>query len=316
MGNSHWRKLKTDDLPSCRLELRNCLSQHLPEELGFGFSEIFRLDHDLSYIETRFAPAAPVAILSRMDLREPRLVVTLGLTGTSRFVGARGEEILFTEGYTTITAFHSSDGERQYEADKSLVQMRFSVSKSWLDRYFGENRASPFFAGDEVRTVARRPISGLALNASRQLLAGKETEDAGNLLMHGQSLLILSAELSPLFENESHSSARINARDKAMAHQARDILFEEFKNPPSLAELAARVGTNPFKLKQIFRRYFNRTPYGLLFEFRMEKAYRLLEATRCHVAVAADHVGYHHASNFSAAFFKHFGISPKQVAKR
>jgi AraC-like DNA-binding protein len=316
MGNGQWRKLKTDDLRSCRLEPGNCLSQHLPDELGLGASSIFRLDHDLSYIETRFAPAAPVAILSRMDLQEPRLVVTLGLTGKSRFVGIRGEEIIFGEGFTTITAFHSSDGERQYEADKSLVQMRFSVSKSWLDRYFGENRASPFFAGDEVRTLARRPISSQALSASRQLLAAKETEDAGKLLMHGQSLLILSSELSPLFENEQCSTVRINARDKAMVHQARDILFEEFKNPPSLTELAARVGTNPFKLKQIFRRYFNRTPYGLLFEFRMEKAYRLLEGTRCHVAVAADHVGYHHASNFSAAFFKYFGISPKQVAKR
>jgi AraC family transcriptional activator of pyochelin receptor len=316
MSNSRWPKLKTDDLPSRYLVSRNCLSQHLPDELGFGSSAIFRLDHDLSYIETRFAPTAPVAILSRMDLQEPRLVVTLGLAGKSRFVGARGEEIIFAEGYTTITAFNSSDGERQYEADKSLLQMRFSMSKSWLDRYFGESRSSPFFTGEEVRTVARRPISSQALTASRQLLGEKEIDDTGKLLMHGQSLLILASELSPLFENEQCSTVRVNARDKAMANQARDILLEEFKNPPSLAELAARVGTNPFKLKQIFRHYFNRTPYGLLFEFRMEKAYRLLETTRCHVGVAADHVGYHHAGNFSAAFFKHFGISPKQVAKR
>jgi AraC family transcriptional activator of pyochelin receptor len=316
MSNSHWRTLKINDLPSYYLRSRNCLSQHLPDELGFGSSDIFRLDHDLSYIETRFAPAAPVAISSRMDLQEPRLVVTLGLTGKSRFVGVRGEEIIFTEGYTTITAFNSSDGERQYEAEKSLLQMRFSVSKSWLDRYFGEGRSSPIFAGNAVRILAQRPISSQALTASRQLMGGEETDDVGMLLLHGQSLLILSSELSPLFENEPRSSARFNARDKAMASLARDILFEEFRNPPPLVELAVRVGTNPFKIKQIFRHYFNQTPYGLLFEFRMEKAYRLLEATRCHVGVAADHVGYHHASNFSTAFFKHFGISPKQVAKR
>ena len=47
----------------------------------------------------------------------------------------------------------------------------------------------------------------------------------------------------------------------------------------------------------------------------MNKAYQLLESTRCHVGVAADFVGYSHASNFSTAFIKHFGISPKTISK-
>lgn len=93
-------------------------------------------------------------------------------------------------------------------------------------------------------------------------------------------------------------------------------LFHEFKNPPSVAELSNRVGTNQFKLKKIFHHFFDNTPYGLLSEFRMNHAYQLLESKRCHVSVVADLVGFTHASNFTAAFIKHFGIPPKTVAKK
>ncbi|MDD1630677.1 MAG: AraC family transcriptional regulator, partial [Methylococcaceae bacterium] len=104
--------------------------------------------------------------------------------------------------------------------------------------------------------------------------------------------------------------------DKDIAKLAQDILFNEFKNPPSVEALSKRVGTNQFKLKKMFHHFFNNTPYGLLLEIRMNNAYRLLESTRCHVSVAADFVGYSHASNFSAAFIRHFGISPKAISKK
>jgi len=48
----------------------------------------------------------------------------------------------------------------------------------------------------------------------------------------------------------------------------------------------------------------------------MHNAYQLLESTHCQVSVAADRVGYNHASNFTAAFIKYFGISPKVVSKQ
>ena len=76
------------------------------------------------------------------------------------------------------------------------------------------------------------------------------------------------------------------------------------------------MGTNQFKLKQLFHHFFTNTPYGLLLEIRMNNAYQLLETTECQVSVAADLVGYSHASNFSAAFMKHFGVSPKAVSKK
>jgi AraC-like DNA-binding protein len=48
----------------------------------------------------------------------------------------------------------------------------------------------------------------------------------------------------------------------------------------------------------------------------MRHAYRLLESKQLPINAVAETVGYRHASNFSLAFNKYFGISPKQVARK
>ena len=308
--------INNDDLPSQFQQQQHCLHQSLPKNLGVGQSNSFQLDEGLSYIETDYTPTKDLAILSRIECQEPRLVVTLGLKGHSRFAGHQGDELVFNEGYTSITAFNSSIGERQYQANKSITQLRLSMSKKWLDRYFDENKFTHLFKKCGIQQLSYQPISHQGIVAAQQLLTGNVSSEVRLLFMHGQAMFLLAAELSHLCEEKSELSGRFNQKDKAMAELARDILVHEFKNPPSVKELSKRVGTNQLNIKNLFHHFFNNTPYGLLSEIRMNNAYRLLESTRCHVSVAADFVGYNHASNFSAAFIKHFGISPKTISKK
>ncbi|WKJ90807.1 AraC family transcriptional regulator [Methylomonas montana] len=308
-----WR-IKNDDLPS--QQLADCLKQSLPDELGQGHSAMFQLDTDLNYIETHYQPSQDLAVLTRMDQPEPRLVVTLGMKGQSRFVDKQGHEIIFNEGYTSITAFHASVGERQYQAQNDMAQVRFSLGKTWLDRYFGEKNSARFFNKNSIRLLSHRPISNTALIATRQLLACDVDASVKRLFMHGQAMSILATELSHLWRDNQENASIFHQKDQDIAHAARSILINEFKNPPSVSALSKRVGTNQFKLKQLFHHYFNTTPYGLLLAIRMDNAYRLLETSSCQIDVAADYVGYNHASNFSAAFSKYFGISPSSIAKR
>lgn len=309
-------RISSSDLPSQFHQQQKCLHQTLPDEAGMGKSAIFQLDQDLRYIETRYTPSKDLAILSKIDNQEPCLVVTLGLKGHSSFAGYQGNEVIFNEGYTTITTFKSSDGQRQYEANKPTIQLRLSMSKHWLDRYFGEQKSLDLFAKKNVQLLSHQPTSCQALMASRQLLACNVVQEIRPLFMHGQAMSILAAELGRLFDDSHQNSTRFNDKDKATAELARKILYQEFRNPPSVAELSTRAGTNQFKLKKIFHHFFNNTPYGLLSEYRMNHAYQLLESKRYHVSVVADLVGFTHASNFTAAFIKHFGIPPKAVAKR
>ncbi|MDO9048939.1 MAG: AraC family transcriptional regulator [Methylobacter sp.] len=295
---------------------KDCLHQSLPEDLGVGRSAIFQLDQDLSYIETRYTPSKDLAVLSRMDYQEPLLMVTLGLKGQSRFSGNSGDELIFREGYTAITTIRSSIGERQYQAHKPTMQLRFALNKNWLDRYFGENKAAQLFNKNGIQLLNYQPISPQAMCIAQQLLNYNAAGETSRIFMHGQAMSLLAFELTPLSEDKRRNLTRLDQKDVAIAKSARDILLREFRNPPSVEDLSKRVGTNQFKLKQLFHHFFNNTPYGLLLEIRMNNAYQLLESRRCQVSVAADLVGYSHASNFSAAFIKHFGISPKAVSKK
>ena len=305
-----WR-ISSDDLQFQRQQ--HCLHQLLPAELGMGRSAIFQLDQDLSYIETCYAPSRDLAVLSRLDCLEPRLIVTLGLQGQSRFTNERGNELIFNEGYTSITPLHGpSSGERQYQAHKATLQLRFALNRSWLDNYFGEADTARLF--DKNRTQLL-PTSIQAAHAAQKLLNRNVPRETSRLFMHGQALSLLASELGRLFKETSRHSTAYRQKEADIAKSARDILFHEFNDPPSITELSKRVGTNPCKLKKLFHHYFNNTPYGLLLEIRMNNAYHLLESKQCPVSVAAYKVGYSHASNFSTAFIKYFGVSPKAIAK-
>ena len=97
-------------------------------------------------------------------------MVTLGLKGQSRFAGNSGDELVFNEGYTSITTIRSSIGERQYQAHKPTMQLRFALNKNWLDRYFGENKAAQLFNKNGIQLLSYQPISPQAMYAAQQLL--------------------------------------------------------------------------------------------------------------------------------------------------
>jgi len=309
---NNW-SINVDDLPLSRQE--QYLQQSLPSDAGLGQSNIFKIDDDLSVIETSCIPSKKLSIISKIEQAEPRLVVTLGLKGHSLFSGRKGKEIVFSEGCTTITAFNSSTGHRLYEANKEVLQLRFSVTQSWLSRYFGADKFAALFSKKNIQIITSQPISPSSLFTAQKMLSKTDSQTTQQILVHAQALTILAAELEQAGKDSLGKISYNKPTDQVIAVSARDILFHEYKNPPSVAELAIRSGTNPYKLKQLFHHFYSNTPYGLLLEIRMQKAYHLLKTSHCHVGIAADAVGYNHPSNFSAAFTKHYGITPKQLLK-
>lgn len=310
------RSIHHHDLSAQFLPDDDCLQQRLPDTLGAGHSNIFKLDQDLSYIETHYTPRSDISIWSRIEEQEPMMVVTLALKGHSRFTPRQGDGVVFKQGHTSITTFHASEGARQYQAQQAVCQMRFVIGKSWLERYFGEQALPNFFDRKTMRVVKQQPISASGIIAAQALLNCNVAGKARPLFRQGQAMAILASELNTLLSESRPDTGRFSQRDKLMAERARDVLCEEYQNPPTVEALSRRVGTNQFKLKQLFHHYFTNTPYGLLLEIRMKTAYQLLKSSECSVGIAAEAVGYHHASNFSAAFSKYFGFPPKRLARQ
>ncbi|OAH97503.1 AraC family transcriptional regulator [Methylomonas methanica] len=311
-----YKRLNSDELSMQSVPQQHCWHQSLPAQLGVGRSLIFQLDPSLTYIETTYQPLHDLAIASKIDFGEPHLVVTLGISGHTRFIDSEKHELTFSEGNTTITSFDSSSGERQYQANKPIKQLRFSIGKRWMDRYLGENESACFFRKNALQLLSCRPSHNQSLTAARQLLVCDLSAPLAPLTLTGHVMTILANELNGLCRPEKYAYSRFDQASRHMADQAREILVLHYQDPPSLENLAKTLGITPFKLKNLFQHYFNNTPYGVVTEIRMQHAYRALASTRQPISLVAEMVGYRHASNFSLAFSKYFGVSPKQISKK
>lgn len=301
--------LKNNDFNTEKNEKPFSVRQSLPDDLD-GYSDIFQLESDLSYIETRYKPIKHLSVLSKIDTKEPRLVLALGLKGQSGFITKQKQEIIFKEGYTVITAFNSIISERHYQSEQETMQLRFSIGKRWLDKYFGEKNSQRFFQKKTVNILSNRPTSYMSTQYAQQLLNCKLPKEVKPMFIHGHALAIITAELACLFEDKKPCKSS----EQEIAQRAYAILKLEFKTPPSVSELAGRVNVNESKLKKLFHDVFNDTVYGVLLKIRMEIAYQLLQENVHTVAHVAEFVGYGHLSNFSTAFTRHFGFSPKNIS--
>ncbi len=94
---------------------------------------------------------------------------------------------------------------------------------------------------------------------------------------------------------------------------AQEILLANLDTPPSLTELANRIGTNTNKLKIGFKAQFGVPVFKYLQNERLKKAYNLIKSEQKTIQEAAWAVGYESLGSFSNAFEKKFGYRPSQV---
>ena len=94
---------------------------------------------------------------------------------------------------------------------------------------------------------------------------------------------------------------------------AQEILLSDLENPPSLTELANKIGMNTNKLKVEFKAQFGVPVFKYLQNERLTKAYHLIKHQRKTIQEAAWDVGYDSLGSFSNAFEKKFGYRPSQV---
>ncbi|MFP4533159.1 MAG: helix-turn-helix transcriptional regulator [Desulfobacterales bacterium] len=116
--------------------------------------------------------------------------------------------------------------------------------------------------------------------------------------------------------SKGHSGVRprkIYPADRKIVENAKNFLAAGLDNPPSIADLAGKVGVSASKLKQLFPEVCGMTPYDYLRKIRMEKAMLLLRGGEMNVTEAAYEVGYESISHFSKVFCKYYGIKPSQV---
>ncbi|MEM7061843.1 MAG: AraC family transcriptional regulator [Cyanobacteria bacterium P01_B01_bin.77] len=130
--------------------------------------------------------------------------------------------------------------------------------------------------------------------------------------LEGKALELFTAQFAIWSEMpSSKASIALSAYDIEQLHQAKEILIQQVKQPPTLLQLARQVGLNDNKLKQGFRHLFGTTAFGYLRDYRLQQAQLLLQKPNLTIAKVATTVGYRSPAAFCNAFRRKFGVSPK-----
>jgi transcriptional regulator GlxA family with amidase domain len=92
---------------------------------------------------------------------------------------------------------------------------------------------------------------------------------------------------------------------------------EHYREPVTVADVAAGVGLSVRQLQEVVRSRFGQTPMQMLRDVRLERARELLSSGIAPtVAAAAMDVGCLHLGRFAAAYRARFGESPSRRGRR
>jgi DNA-binding response OmpR family regulator len=103
--------------------------------------------------------------------------------------------------------------------------------------------------------------------------------------------------------------------EERLVSQAQAILLREMATPPSLADLAQRVGTTQRHLSHEFRRQVGIAVYAWLREERHREACSRLLHTSQQLNQIGQHIGYQSAAAFTNAFRARFGMTPSEYRR-
>lgn len=121
---------------------------------------------------------------------------------------------------------------------------------------------------------------------------------------------------APEVESEASARARIDPRIWQRMRALRNWLSSDEASRQPLCEMAQRMGMHASTLQRQFRAVFGVSVGDFVRETSLQRARFALENDGLSVKAVADLAGYGSAANFSTAYKRRFGITPKQARQR
>lgn len=158
------------------------------------------------------------------------------------------------------------------------------------------------------------PLHPTMASAVNDMTSCAFTGNARRAYMHAKSLELLSsvlASLVQLHERSGVSVVHLSARDRDRIAAIERLMRTNLDTPVSLAALARRVGLNRTKLAVGFKSIYGVSVHEYWRDLRLTRAKEILLGNVVQVSEVAVRVGYSEISSFTRAFYRRFGILPK-----
>ncbi len=304
--------------------LADCLSQDInlhplpiPAEVGSGFIENMRLR--LGMVLGRgvhhFTPKSQGKMLPFAEiegvLSEPTLVIQSAKQGRVLLRELHvGVELLFD---TNISVFQYVDNIQYVpvlDTNSSVIVSVLHVGTSAINLFIGEEYATSLLVSLKVASTPSATTNRIPAHISRILHSAFDHQMVGEMrkLYAQTKCLEYFSALIAYFEND--------AEDQDHNHLEQEVreIAEELKHLdgkiPALTDLADSYGISVSALNKEFKRFFNKSMYGYITDYRLSEAHAALLHSDVPMKVIADRLGYSHVNHFITAFKKKHGYTP------
>ncbi|RZS33265.1 helix-turn-helix domain-containing protein [Corticibacter populi] len=245
------------------------------------------------------------------------------------WLGNRADNSGRTINEAALVSYAEPDVFRRYwRHGRTERKISLTITPDWLQEHlheFANNSAmaEPLrkFQQLHMATTPWQP-SAYALNLAQQLLAPPVfCASMQRLYRQARTYDLVLEVLSRFLCTDSAvqskaMTARLTARELRQVSQLTELLRTEAVNGLSMPEILRMAGIGSSRIHRHFRQVHGCSIFGYMQQRRMNKAYAALQKDGVSVALAAELAGYASAANFSTAFKRMFGITPRQAWTR
>lgn len=236
------------------------------------------------------------------------------------FLSETRDTRIWTEGHTNMIVSSGFREERnQFFKGETFGMTNMLVSPDFfrhLSERYPEYFEQAYLRADSGETFFMVPENipvpttlDMALN---DIELSRMMGNASPMYLEAKVVECLSLFMREKEGKEDIKEKALTVSDRDKIYHARDIIRREYLNPPSLRNLALRVGTNECTLKTGFKDTFRTTVFNYLFDYRMNIASHYLLDTNKTIAEVASMVGYSYQGHFCTAFKRKFNLSPSE----
>jgi AraC-like DNA-binding protein len=132
------------------------------------------------------------------------------------------------------------------------------------------------------------------------------------LLVEAKSLELLCLAVRQILNN-GHSAENIRERDRKKVEDLCRMLEADSQATLSISEMSKQLAWNETQMMECFKQVMGTTISNYRQQGRMELALKMLRDTDNSITEIAFSAGYDHPGNFSTAFKRTFGFSPRRA---
>lgn len=288
----------------------------LPEDFGHCYADILQIEAGLLLNQLHYCPQYELREETQATHPTPVMVLTVGLQGCSKYQSKNAEQISFRADHISINTFPSIEGIRHYQKQQTVSQLRLIMTLEFLSKYLSLQKLKTLFFPDHINPIAFQPVSMTSkvhACALAHSLVQRNNPPQHRLQQHIHALSLLSEHLLLIVPDESAvSPANLSMQDVQNLEKAKALMINQLDQALTMHYIASVIGMNVYKFKTCFIKLYGINPTEYLLQLRMRKAHSLLESG-LHVAQVAWQVGYKYPNNFTVAFTRFYGQSPKAL---